>query len=305
MKKQWYESKIDEKEMKSLKNKKSHEKKRREVLKGIVEWRKKATAPEVKLTATQRRKQAKLEKEKQKQEDADHFSILNNIEPTSSYGSRRIPSCLKIIAIKYAIEEIRRIHHLHHAKKKKKDGSGGGGGVHTGGAYGGFYFDDDDNNDDNNDGGNDDSDSDSDDGYMMSSKKESDDESELFSLDDLKSVMRRDTSALEEMTSAKLKKQMREQGCKFPVFKLATNLTLERMQCLMVVAGATAASCSLLSKMNTPLTKDLTIRCRKKMKEILMLSGKRNFLNQLKYFCPHKVNVWAKVEAAPASSTSL
>ena len=97
-----------------------------------------------------------------------------------------------------------------------------------------------------------------------SSKSESDDESELFSLDDLKSVMRRDTSALEEMTSAKLKKQMREQGCKFPVFKLATNLTLERMQCLMVVAGATAASCSLLSKMNTPLTKDLTIRCRKK-----------------------------------------
>ena len=53
---------------------KSHSAMRREILKDIVQWRKKEMAPKIKLTATQRRKLAKLEAERILKEDGKYSS---------------------------------------------------------------------------------------------------------------------------------------------------------------------------------------------------------------------------------------
>ena len=93
---------------------------------------------------------------------------------------------------------------------------------------------------------------------------------------------------------------------KFPLFLLFGNLTEERMQCLMVVAGVTAASCSLLSMAGNKrkeliVTKDLRVRVRKKMKSMLSLSKKTNFFNQLLYFRTANVKKWAIAAATMGS----
>ena len=121
-------------------------------------------------------------------------------------------------------------------------------------------------------------------------------QSVLFNVDDLSAMMRRGTVAMNEYTSNRIQRLYREQNvAKYPIFKMCINVTMERMQCMMVVAGATAASLSLLNKNNTVslTSKDLTVRVITKMKSILMMSGKSNFLKQLKYFRPKKVKRWS------------
>jgi hypothetical protein len=233
-----------------------------QVLKDIVKWRAKATAPKVKMTATQRRRLAKIERDR---ENMDSLVGDPTAEPTSMYGTTKVPCAVQIIALNFAVEEVRRIHHLHHQNQQ----------------------------DNFSDNSSEMSQEDDDDGYKSNVNQERQ-QSVMFNVDDLRSVLRRGTVALNNYTSNQLQKQFREQQVnKFPIFKMAGNMTMERMQCVMVVAGATAASCSLLSKMNTPLTKDLTLRCRKKMKEILLLSKKKNFFQQLLHFRPAQVKKWA------------
>ena len=88
MTRNWKKSKIDEATMKKNLQSKSHSAMRREILKDIVQWRKKEMAPKIKLTATQRRKLAKLEAERILKEDA---LTDPTTESTSVYGVRKIP----------------------------------------------------------------------------------------------------------------------------------------------------------------------------------------------------------------------
>jgi hypothetical protein len=108
-----------------------------------------------------------------------------------------------------------------------------------------------------------------------------------------------ESDAIDEAMQKKLEKDWKNNVIqKFPLFLLFGNLTEERMQCLMVVAGVTAASCSLLSmagskRKDVVVTKDLRVRVRKKLKSMLSLSKKTNFFNQLHFFRTANVKKWA------------
>ena len=100
MTRNWKKSKIDEATMKKNLQSKSHSAMRREILKDIVQWRKKEMAPKIKLTATQRRKLAKLEAERILKEDA---LTDPTTESTSVYGVRKIPKSGKYSKQKRAV----------------------------------------------------------------------------------------------------------------------------------------------------------------------------------------------------------
>ena len=69
------------------------------------------------------------------------------------------------------------------------------------------------------------------------------------------------------------------------------------MQCLIIVAGVAAASCSLLftkkQKDDVQMTNNLIIRVRNKIQKILKLSKKNNFFKQLNYFEVNNIKIWS------------
>jgi hypothetical protein len=246
------------------------------ILKNIVKWRQQELRPNVKMTKSQKNRLLKVELKKKEMDPS-------TTEPTSNYGIRKIPNSVKIIAIKYAIEQIRRIHHQHDKNIQKKNSSSG--------LYNlDFYFDNPENNKKDEE--------DEDDGYYTHTKmmNGNNNDDQLFNVNDLKSSLKND--AMDETTIKKLKKNwVNSQVRKYPVYKMLTNLTFERMQCLMIVAGVAAASCSLLftkkQKDDVQMTNNLIIRVRNKIQKILKLSKKNNFFKQLNYFEVNNIKIWS------------
>ena len=284
MAKTWKDANIDQRALNQTKKQHSSKEKNKKILKNIVAWKKKEHA--IKLTDSTRNRLARIEKKREEQlREA-------SIEPTSNYGIRKVPTWVQTIALKYAIERIRQIHHHHHEKEKKK--------LNAAPRFvdlDGFDFDFDKKKKEEKE---------EEDGYRTyKNQKDKEQDSNggrkagLFNIDDLKHTLKDESDAIDEAMQKKLEKDWKNNVIqKFPLFLLFGNLTEERMQCLMVVAGVTAASCSLLSmagskRKDVVVTKDLRVRVRKKLKSMLSLSKKTNFFNQLHFFRTANVKKWA------------
>ena len=248
------------------------------------------------MTATQRRRLVKIEQDKQ---DAADLLLDPSIEPTSNYGIRKIPEFVQIIALKYAVEQVRKIHHQHYEDSKAEEQNDYSIGDTSDFD---FHYNYNDPHGSENDS---EEDKEVDDGYItLNSQREEGkaDKIELFNVNDFKNALKDDAvDGLNASTMKKLEKQWHDtQESKYPVFNMVTNLTPERMQCVMIVAGVTAASCSLLSTTaSRSVNKDVMVRVQNKMIELLNLaptcrsSGSCNFFHKLECFTPANVKMWA------------
>ncbi len=266
----------------------SQDQRKRVVLQKIKKWRQREIAPKIKMSASMRRRMRARRKAAQAKENSNGVNYGDSSESTSDYSARKIPKEVVTVVLTFAIEQVRRIHHVYCKNKNVEDKKRVWGGIEddegdresakhqeiTSFGYG-----------------------DHDDVAVGKHADREDDRGEGgISVSGLRSALRRGTVALNDYTINQLQARFQQdEAARFPTFRLATTMNSERMQALMVLAGTSAASLSLL---NAPAAaasftkRDLSIRVMGQLRDLLsMFPG--NFLQQLDHFKPENVHEWA------------
>lgn len=253
------------------------EQKKQTVLRKIKKWRRKERAPKIRSTSAMRRRLRAKKGEANENNQSKNFNFGDSSESTSDYSARRIPKEVVTVVLRFAIEQIRKIHHRYCEIKKSRELSVDRdlGNSKLRGAW----------------------------GYGIEHRNPPDadmtsNNSDAMTFNGLKNALRSGTVALNEFTLAQLQKRFKQdEAAKFPILHLYSTMNESRMKALMVLAGACAASLSLLSpsaakKINR---RDLSIKVMQKLHDLLgMFCG--NFLEQLENFKPSNVQNWASPE---------
>ena len=267
----------------------SQDERKQVVLQKIKKWRQREIAPKINMSASMQRRMRARKKAARAKKKPNGIDYGESSESTSDYGARKIPKEVVTVVLTFAIEQVRRIHHVYCKNKNVDDKKDAWGGIDddedsdnshpeiTAHGYG--YHDDD--------------------GGGKHADAAAAAASGGISVSGLRSALRRGTVALNDFTIHHLQAKFKQdEAAKFPVFRLATTMNLERMQALMVLAGSSAASLSLL---NAPAAaasfskRDLSIMVMAKLRDLLnMFPG--NFLQQLDNFKPENVHAWADKE---------